>query len=436
MFYQIFIVNLLLLSVCISVIACEGCSKSDHQKCIALADPLLKDPHLIFPDNMRDIDMVCRTWSSFVDCIKKYIDRCFTKQRREQFNAAVEEPIASVHQMCSVSTYQSEYLQYASCLKATVTEAQHCGTQYDALVDEVSQGDMARTSLCCTHYHFRACVISETRKRCDGGQSNGAASRFSRQILDRALSFLQDQCQNYIPNSADCPNDVTENLSITSVAPLDDDDPGNRGVNRRPYQRTFTTESSGQNQASSYHGVGTISTGPSPSSSSSFRNNGRSINVLPIIYRFLEDEHDNIDTQTITNIDQLITTTIINDSNDIDNNKKVDNIIGNVIEEKLEVTTVGKSIEEPVVVSHRSPSFGRGMIWSTAAPKSTKEIPAWATAGTPVQDTVTDSWFPAAGSFGGNNIDEPNQQGLKNSQMSLKINLIIVVLIAIVVYLV
>lgn len=48
------------------------------------------------------------------------------------------------------------------------------------------------------HHHFRACVITETRKRCDGGQSGGAASRFSGQILDRALSFLQQQCQSYM----------------------------------------------------------------------------------------------------------------------------------------------------------------------------------------------------------------------------------------------
>jgi len=25
-----------------------------------MADPLLKDPHLIFPDNRADIDIVCR----------------------------------------------------------------------------------------------------------------------------------------------------------------------------------------------------------------------------------------------------------------------------------------------------------------------------------------------------------------------------------------
>ena len=43
-----------------SIARMTRCSRDDHQKCIALADPLLKDPHLIFPDNMKDIDRVCR----------------------------------------------------------------------------------------------------------------------------------------------------------------------------------------------------------------------------------------------------------------------------------------------------------------------------------------------------------------------------------------
>ncbi|CAG5081052.1 Protein of unknown function [Cotesia congregata] len=149
MYSQLVLFALILVSGA-SVISSYGCGREDHQKCITLADPLLKDPHLIFPDNMEDIDLVCRSWAGFVDCIKRYIDRCFSKQRRDQFNAAVEAPISSVHQMCSVSTYQAEYLQHASCLKATVTEPQHCGNEYSALVNEVSRGEMARANLCCS----------------------------------------------------------------------------------------------------------------------------------------------------------------------------------------------------------------------------------------------------------------------------------------------
>lgn len=38
----------------------QQCSRQDYDLCVKMADPLLKDPHLIFPDNRADIDLVCR----------------------------------------------------------------------------------------------------------------------------------------------------------------------------------------------------------------------------------------------------------------------------------------------------------------------------------------------------------------------------------------
>jgi hypothetical protein len=42
-----------------------------------------------------------------VDCVKRYTDRCFTESRRQEFNKAVENPVDSVHQMCTVTNYQT-----------------------------------------------------------------------------------------------------------------------------------------------------------------------------------------------------------------------------------------------------------------------------------------------------------------------------------------
>ena len=36
-----------------------GCLRSEYQRCVRMADPLLKDARYIFPDNMADIDFVC-----------------------------------------------------------------------------------------------------------------------------------------------------------------------------------------------------------------------------------------------------------------------------------------------------------------------------------------------------------------------------------------
>lgn len=85
----------------------NDCTRSEYDRCVRVADPLVKEAHLVFPDNMRDIEMVCHNWNKFVDCIRKYTDKCFNDQQRRQFNKAVENPIESVHQMCSQPHYQA-----------------------------------------------------------------------------------------------------------------------------------------------------------------------------------------------------------------------------------------------------------------------------------------------------------------------------------------
>ncbi|GJQ81344.1 hypothetical protein Trydic_g20556 [Trypoxylus dichotomus] len=178
------------------------CTRTEYNKCVKIADPLVRDLHLVFPDNLGDIDTVCRTWNRFIECLQTYTDRCFTADQRKQFNNAVKNPIDSVHQMCLRSDYQREYLIYAPCIKSTITDSKHCAQQYNLLVQQVSQGDdISRATLCCSHDRFKRCIESETRNLCDNGRTGGPASRFSTQIVGKALSFLQDECFNYIPNS-------------------------------------------------------------------------------------------------------------------------------------------------------------------------------------------------------------------------------------------
>lgn len=49
-----------------------------------------------------------------------------------------------------------------------------------------------------THDRFKQCVMKETKRLCDRGITDGPATKFSTQIIDKAFSFLQDQCTNYM----------------------------------------------------------------------------------------------------------------------------------------------------------------------------------------------------------------------------------------------
>ncbi|KAL1456231.1 hypothetical protein WDU94_000976 [Cyamophila willieti] len=84
-------------------------------------------------------------------------------------------------------------------MKATLVEENRCGRHYKHLVNQVA-GEAARPTLCCSHHRFRECVLDQTRRTC---QSD--ATPYAKQILDKALSFLKDQCSNYIPTEIDCP---------------------------------------------------------------------------------------------------------------------------------------------------------------------------------------------------------------------------------------
>ncbi|CAG9770277.1 unnamed protein product [Ceutorhynchus assimilis] len=212
-------ISVILFLALTSTSAQRDCSKNEYDRCIKIADPLVREAHLVFPDNLKDIDLVCRAWSTFVDCLKAYTENCFTDQQRKQFNKAVESPIESVHQMCMQPNYRKEYLQYAPCIKSTIIEKIHCGPHYSLLVDQAEQGDViSKATLCCSHERFKQCVLKETRRLCDRGISDGPAARFASQIIDKALRFMQEQCINNIPNSADCtsPHDSLPSYSDRS----------------------------------------------------------------------------------------------------------------------------------------------------------------------------------------------------------------------------
>lgn len=46
------------------MIYAQNCGKEEYNRCIALADPLVKDPHFIYPGNLKDIDNICRYYTN------------------------------------------------------------------------------------------------------------------------------------------------------------------------------------------------------------------------------------------------------------------------------------------------------------------------------------------------------------------------------------
>ncbi|XP_054274160.1 uncharacterized protein LOC128993999 [Macrosteles quadrilineatus] len=332
------------------------CTKQDYQYCVKLADPLLKDPQLIYPDKQQDIDHVCRTWSLFVNCVKDYTEKCFTERRRQEFNKAVESPVDSIHQLCTVPEYQNEYLKHASCMKATLTKDSHCGRHYRHLAAQVS-GDAGRAAICCSHHRFRECVLDRTRNTCDP-----QAGPFSRQILDKALSFLKDQCHNYEPTRVDCPGS-------DFYTPLGRTDGAMDTVTRANTKPTFDINSN--TRTTDYQS-------DSPSWS------------------------DSMSTKTVSGGSSSHSPDWLGQSPSWMPGRGRSTTGG-------EVTVTSQTISE-----HTFPrsSYGRGMSWMPSTPSTTPSS-AWR----PPTPSPT-PWYPSRNNeqmMMDNAIDEPNQQGLESS---------------------
>ncbi|XP_057663747.1 uncharacterized protein LOC130898444 [Diorhabda carinulata] len=377
------------------------CSRTEYNRCVRIADPLVKEVHLVFPDNLNDIDQVCNTWNRFVDCLKTYTDECFTEQQRKQFNRAVESPIESVHEMCTQPSYQKEYLRYAPCIKGTIVQRLHCGPQYNLLVDQVEQGDIiSKSTLCCSHDRFKQCVYRETRRLCDRGMADGPATRFATQIIDKALRFLQEQCVNYIPNSGDCTIHLTDpyadrtdsmviSTSSSEAQPWStfqdlrpkEDFPSSIGPTKVPFSPSRAPFSSPKFPSTFPWSFSSSPTSPSYSTYS---------------------------------------------TNDFLGSRTRPGIYGRASWSEGSSALPANTVQMfPDVSSTKStrPDWGSSLAWSTRQGSTSPSTisttrrnfsPSWST-----QEVTSETWYPAAGNQISNEVDEPNQLGLQKPKNSV-----------------
>lgn len=82
--------------------------------CTDMVTPYLMNQNYMFPQNIEHVNDMCRMWSQFVDCTRRYISECFEEKRRALFHKSVEGSIDTVHAICSSKSYQTgeSYLHF------------------------------------------------------------------------------------------------------------------------------------------------------------------------------------------------------------------------------------------------------------------------------------------------------------------------------------
>ncbi|XP_066982088.1 uncharacterized protein [Macrobrachium rosenbergii] len=139
-------------------------------KCVKMAEPLVRDPRYNFPTDIQDIREVCRMWESFLDCVYAYANTFMASTQKRDFNKTLHSSIEGIQRLCSEDPdYQKLYMAYAPCMKRVSMEPSHCGNQYRHLSDLVQTRSISDDQLCCGHRKFRECVLESTAEECDGG---------------------------------------------------------------------------------------------------------------------------------------------------------------------------------------------------------------------------------------------------------------------------
>ncbi|KAG8192384.1 hypothetical protein JTE90_029109 [Oedothorax gibbosus] len=85
-----------------------GGGDCDHKMhtCTRVVRPMLNDVRYMFPTTLTDVDVMCKMWSRFVDCVRRYMSSCSTEDQRSKFNKAVSHSMDTVHAICSSDRHQ------------------------------------------------------------------------------------------------------------------------------------------------------------------------------------------------------------------------------------------------------------------------------------------------------------------------------------------
>ncbi|XP_050724019.1 uncharacterized protein LOC127002253 [Eriocheir sinensis] len=218
-------------------------------RCIKMAEPLVKSPDYIFPLTTKDIEVVCQLWQDFVYCVKEYAVTHLSVPHQQEFYQVIDSSIKSADELCrNDPEYMRAYRSSAPCLRRVSTNASLCGGQYRYMADVVQGLTASDAQVCCAHLKFRECVLQRTPRECDipGGAmpSSGPPSRFMRSLLDRALGYLLQKCQNFVPNARDCPQGSYGDSAATTTTTTHTDTPTNLG---------FGSGGNGNSNSSSSH---------------------------------------------------------------------------------------------------------------------------------------------------------------------------------------
>ncbi|XP_068246192.1 uncharacterized protein [Palaemon carinicauda] len=206
-----------------------NCEPSHLQQCMDLLQAINKDHNLAFASTEPELNKMCSTMESGLDCVHNHVTRCFDETRQRviyQLLTGTEDVIQS---LCTKGHFRDQYQIHAPCMKNLSTDNLVCGVQYKTLIHSVNPPEKLEfqesiRQQCCAFHDYLMCVTSAAEKEC-GTQAANFIEEYSYRT---AGPIIQTRCKVYVPGSLQCTHSTAAlskgasflGLSILVVAPL------------------------------------------------------------------------------------------------------------------------------------------------------------------------------------------------------------------------
>ncbi|XP_045592110.1 uncharacterized protein [Procambarus clarkii] len=183
----------------------ENCEPSFLQQCMDQLQAINKDHNLAFASTEGELNKMCSTMESGLDCVHSHVTRCFDESRQRviyQLLTGTEDVIKS---LCMAGSFRDQYLVHAACMRNLSTDNLVCGLQYKRLISSVNPPEKINfedsiRQQCCAFHNYLLCVTSAAEREC-GTQAAHFIEEYSYRT---AGPIIQTRCKVYVPGSLEC----------------------------------------------------------------------------------------------------------------------------------------------------------------------------------------------------------------------------------------
>ncbi|GAU93399.1 hypothetical protein RvY_05347-2 [Ramazzottius varieornatus] len=195
-----FVVFCLMKTVCGRCLA-EHCHQNELTQCMEHVKPIMQNVTIGFAANEEQLTTVCKLFTQGMDCIDRFVVRCFQESQRLLFRenmAGVEEVMTK---LCTDGEYRKEYLTHADCFRSVAPQYEECGGAFRTSVGTINQNRVMEqthklSSMCGALHRFLECAYGLTSTHC--GANGKSASEFLRTYTEKAVgSLITSTCRKF-----------------------------------------------------------------------------------------------------------------------------------------------------------------------------------------------------------------------------------------------